>query len=674
MSKQESLYPDPARRAAELRERIRHHDRRYYVEAAPEISDREYDLLLKELEELEAAHPELVTPDSPTQRVGGEPLQEFKPVRHSVPMRSIAKAFSVNDLIAFDKRVRQDLAKAGIKGKVEFVAEPKVDGVAVSLRYEQGRLVLAATRGDGAVGDDITRNVRTIRCIPLELETKAPPAVLEVRGEVYMSFKAFQRSNVEREEAGEPPFANPRNATAGSLKLLDSRIAARRGLQFFAYAVGELDGLAFKTQWEALTAFRNFGLPVNPHRQLCDSIEGVIALTKEWDALRLKLTYQWDGMVIKVNDLAQQERLGTTAKAPVGMIAFKFEPEEAVTTLERVDVQVGKTGVLTPVARLTPVKLAGTTVSNATLHNFDEIARKNVRLGDEVVIEKAGEIIPQVVSVKVAHGGAEIRPPEKCPECASPVEKDPEGVYYRCTYALCPAQLKQRVRYFAHRSAMDIEGLGPALIDQLVDLGLVKDVADLYALGCEKIQELERMGEKSAQNVCRAIEESKGRDLNRLLTALGVRHVGAALAETLARHFGTMDALMQAGEEEFLRVPDVGEITARHIAEFFRRPETQAVLAKLKQAGVNMKSLRAAPRGGPLAGKTVVVTGTLQHYSREQIEEKVRALGGKAAGSVSRKTDFLVAGDAAGSKLDKARQLGVKVVSEDEFDRMVRST
>ena len=651
-----------------LRAEIRRHDRKYYVEDKPEISDHEYDLLVKKLEALEQAHPELVTPDSPTQRVGGEPLKEFQPVRHIAPMMSIANTYSHEELREFEARIRRLLPEE----KIEYVAEPKIDGVAISLLYEHGRLMRGATRGDGTTGEDVTANLKTLRSIPMTLDVEKPPARIEVRGEVYMSFRAFQRCNAEREESGEAQFANPRNAAAGSLKLLDSRITARRGLRFFAYAVGASEGVEFETQSGLLEKLHGFGFPVNPHRHLCKSMDEVIELTKEWDDLRHKLEYQWDGMVIKVNDLDQQRRLGATSKAPRGLVAYKFAPDEAVTKLLRVDVQVGKTGTLTPVARLEPVKLAGTTVSNATLHNFDEIARKEICVGDDVVIEKAGEIIPQVVRVHQRHGGEPPPLPEKCPECGGAVEKDEGGVYIRCVYPLCPAQLKQRIHYFAWRGAMDIEGLGPALVEQLVDRKLVEDVADLYSLEADQLADLERMGRKSAENIVGQIEQSKGRDLDRLLTGLGIRHVGSRGALTLARQFGSMDALAAASEDDLQRVEDIGEITAAEVARFFRRAETAKVLDKLKAAGVNMKSLAPAPAGGPLQGKTIVVTGTLTNSTREEIERRIVSLGGKAAGSVSKKTDFVLAGESAGSKLDKAKKLGVKVISEEEFEKMTR--
>lgn len=660
-----------AQRIEKLRENIRYHDRKYYVEDAPEITDHEYDLLMQELEELEKKHPDLVTPDSPTQRVGGEPLKAFAQVRHEIPMTSISNTYSDKELREFDARVRRLLPSE----EIEYVAELKIDGLGVALMYERGRFVQGATRGDGTVGEDVTANLRTLRSIPSRLDAAYPPARLEVRGEVYMSFESFRRCNEEREEAGEPQFANPRNAAAGSLKLLDPRITATRGLRFFGYAVGVCEGIEFQTQFELLDSLARLGFPVNPHRKRCKSVDEVIALTKEWAGLMRTMKYQLDGMVIKVDSLDQQRRVGATSKAPRGMIAYKFQPEEAVTKLLRIDVQVGKTGVLTPVARLAPVKLAGTTVQNATLHNFDEIARKEIREGDEVVIEKAGEIIPEVVSVKKhSPDGKPPQPPKKCPACGGPVGKDAGGVYYRCQYPLCPAQIKQRIRYFATRAAMDIEGLGPALVEQLVDAGLVKDIADLYSLKPQPLAELERMGVKSAENICREIERSKERDLNRLITALGIRQVGTHAAGVLARRFGTMEKLAAAGVEELTLIPEVGEITAKNIADFFARGETKKVLKRLAEAGVNMKSLAAPPSGGgTLAGKTLVVTGTLKNYSRQEIEEKIASLGGRAASSVSRKTDYLLAGESPGSKLDKAKALGVKVISAEEFEKLIKS-
>ena len=659
-----------AREIETLRSDIRRHERLYYVAAAPEISDHDFDGLMKRLETLEAAHPHLVTPDSPTRRVGGEPLKEFATVTHRVPMMSIANTYSAQELFEFDRRIKKLLPGES----VQYVVEPKIDGVGISLTYERGLLALAATRGDGVQGDDVTVNVRTVRAIPLRLAGDAPPALLEVRGEIYFSFDAFRRGNEEREATGEPQFANPRNAAAGSLKLLDSRIAARRGLRFYGYAVGASAGASFRTQEASLTQLASFGIPVNPHRRLCESIEQVIALTAEWADLRGTLAYQWDGLVVKVNDLDQHARLGATSKAPRGMVAYKFAPQEATTKLLRVDVQVGMTGVLTPVARLEPVQLAGTTVANATLHNFDEVQRKDIRQGDDVVIEKAGEIIPQVVRVQAHHRGPPIEPPATCPVCGKPVSRDEGGVYYRCTFELCPAMLKQRIGHFASRRAMDIEGLGPALVEQLVDKGLVRDVADLYALQAEQVAALDRMGEKSARNLVDALHAGKTQDLRRLITALGIRHVGTRAAEILAGHFGTIESLATADVETLVGVPEIGDITAKSLVDFFAQEETQNLLRKLQRAGVNMAAKRRRPAATPLAGKTFVVTGTLRKYTRQEIEARIAAVGGRAASSVSRKTDYVVAGDAPGAKLEQARSLGVAVLTEQEFDALAGET
>ena len=656
-----------------LRAEIRRHERLYYVAHAPEITDHEFDALMRELEELEAEDPEAIPSDSPTQRVGGEPLPGFETVTHRVPMMSIQNTYSAEELREFDQRVRKLLPGESI----EYFAEPKIDGVAISLTYEGGKLALAATRGNGRQGDNVTANIRTVRSVPLRLNAAHPPALLEVRGEIFFPFDAFRRCNEEREGAGETRFANPRNAAAGSLKLLDSRVAAGRGLRFIAYATGACEGVSFASQETLLQTLAEFGLPVSQEAKRCGSVEEVIALSQEWDALRRSQPYQWDGMVVKVNSLAQRQRLGATSKAPRGMAAFKFAPEEAVTRLLAVDVQVGRSGVLTPVARLEPVLLAGTTVSSASLHNFDNIAEKGLRLGDEVLVGKAGDIIPQVLRVERPGKGAAIIQPTSCPKCGGEVERDVEGVYLRCVYPLCPAQVKQRIVFFASRGAMDIEGLGPALVEQLVDRGLVRDVADLYALP-ERVAEvaaLERMGEKSAQNLAVAIAASKARDLSRLITGLGIRHVGARAAEIVAAHLDDMSQLASADGDALAELPDIGDITAKSMVSFFAREETRKVIAKLRAAGVNMQSRRPGGASvGPLAGKTVVLTGTLKKYTRDTAREKIKELGGRVAASVSRKTDYVLAGEAAGSKLAKAQELGVRVLSEGEFEELAGSS
>jgi DNA ligase (NAD+) len=584
-------------------------------------------------------------------------------------MLSLDNTYNAGDLEDFDRRVRKLLPGE----KVEYVVELKIDGVAVSLRYEKGILAQGATRGNGVVGEDITANLRTIRQIPLRLRS-VPGPVFEARGEVYMPAAGFRKVNEQREAEGEPLFANPRNAAAGSLKLLDPRITAARPLQIMCYAVGYTEGVTFSGHMEILAALRRVGLPVNPHHKLCRNIGEVMAACDEFEELRDRLPYQIDGTVIKVNSIAQRERLGATSKAPRWMISYKYEAEEAETTLLKVEVQVGKSGVLTPVAHLDPVLLAGTTVKHATLHNFDEVARKDIRVGDRVVIEKAGEIIPQVVRVvkeKRRPGLKPIQPPSKCPQCGSAVEKDEGGVFWRCTYALCPAQTKQQIVHFARRSSMDIEGFGPAIVDQLVDTGLVKNVADLYSLKKEELVRLERMGEKSAENLLRALEESKGRPLHALIAALGIRHVGTRAAELLASHFCTLDKLAAASKEELLRVPEVGPVVAESIVGFFAKDRTKKAIAKLKAAGLTLEEKVERPARQPLAGMAVIVTGALAHYARREVEELIRKLGGRAASSVSKSTDLVVVGESPGSKLDKAKELGVKVVDEAGFRKLI---
>jgi DNA ligase (NAD+) len=707
------------KRIKKLRDQIRKHDYLYYVLNQPEISDRQYDKLFAELKELEQAHPELVTPDSPTQRVSGQPLEGFAAVRHTIPMLSIDNTYSADELRAFDERIRKQLGSKDY----DYVVELKIDGLAISLRYEDGLLVTAATRGDGEVGDDVTANVRTIKAIPLVLLSEdggqktedrtqktedrtqktedrkqkvRPPDVLEVRGEVYMPTRSFIELNKQRAQAGEPVFANPRNAAAGSLKLLDARITATRNLAFFAYATGEVSeplarrpsgGLA-QTHYEALQKFKQLGLPVNPHNAKAKDIDEVIDICFSWSEKRLTLDYKTDGMVIKINHFDQRDALGATGRAPRWCISYKFPAERAQTTIESIDVQVGKSGILTPVANLTPVLLSGTTVKRASLHNFDELARLDARCGDSVLIEKAGEIIPQVVEVKKELRPAGTKPfkvPNKCPVCGAGVAKDPrfhggklapakagEGVYIRCVNPNCVGQLKERLRYFAGRDQMDIEHLGPSLIEQLVESGLVKNFADLYKLKKSDLMALERMGEKSAENVIAAIEKSKTRPLWRLVAALGIRHIGSQSAEILAEHFGSLDALMAADIEALQTVEQIGPKIAESVYEYFRSPANRAVIDQLLAAGVRPEQSKKVRRGGKLAGKTIVVTGTLEKFSRPQVEQAIKQAGGKSASSVSKKTDFVLAGKEPGSKLDKARQLGVKVIDEKQFLEMLK--
>jgi DNA ligase (NAD+) len=663
-----------AERAAELRRQIHHHNYKYYVEAQPEISDREFDRLLDELKQLEQEHPELVTPDSPTQRVGGEPIEGFTAVTHRVPMLSIDNTYNADELREFDQRVRKALGRE----KVTYVVELKIDGVAISLTYEDGLFTVGATRGDGERGDDVTHNLRTVRDVPLRLRADKPPPLFEARGEVYMLRAELARINQERVAKRLEPFANPRNSTAGTLKLLDSRLCAERRLRLFAYGLGATEGVTVKSHLEALDLLRRYGFPVNPHTASFEDIDAVIAFCLSWADRRHDLPYDTDGLVIKVSDFRQQQRLGWTSKAPRWVVAYKFAAEQALTKLLKIEVQVGKTGMLTPVAHLEPVKLAGTTVSRASLHNADEITRKDIRVGDMVVVEKAGEIIPYVVrSEPAARTGKEkvFHFPRTCPVCGSPAEKDEGGVYIRCTSPTCPAQLKERLKFYAHRNAMHIEGLGDALVDQLVDAGLVTSMPDVYQLTLEQLESLERMGKKSAQNLLKQIEASKERGLARVLTGLAIRHVGETVADLLAQEFHTIDALLAAPEERLARVKGIGPVLAGSVHRFFQSMAGRKTIDDLKAAGVKLtEEPRARPvdvAGTDLAGKTFVVTGTLERYSRQEIEELIRQLGGKATGSVSKKTDYVVAGAEAGSKLEKARALGIQVLTEGQFEKLI---
>jgi DNA ligase (NAD+) len=669
MKKQETSTTDVKKRIEQLREEIRRHDYLYYVLNAPEISDREYDQLFAELKRLEEEHPELIDSTSPTQRVPERPIEGFTPVRHSMPMLSIDNTYSEEELREFDRRV----AKALEGAEYSYTAELKIDGLAISLRYEKGILQQAATRGDGWTGDDVTANVRTIRAIPLLLKNAdKAPEILEVRGEVYMPKKAFEELNEQRMEAGEPTFANPRNAAAGSLKLLDPRITATRKLAFFAYALGQVSRPLAPTHFESMKKLLEFGIPVNEYIRLCRTINEVIEYCRTWAGKKEHLPYPIDGIVVKVNRYDQQEMLGYTGRAPRWCIAFKFAPEQAETIVESIDVQVGKSGILTPVANLKPVQLAGTTVKRASLHNFDWLAKLDVRCGDTVLVEKAGEIIPQVVAVK-KRNPAESKPfvpPTRCPACGHPVKKDENGVYLRCTNSQCPAQIRQRLEHFAGKGQMDIEHLGPALIDQLVSRGLVKTYADLYRLRLDQLASLERMSTKSASNVLESIEKSKRRPLWRLIAALGIRNVGAQTAQILADAFGSLEALMEATPEQLQNIEQIGPVVAQSIYEYFHNPENVRVLRELLAAGV-CPTTEQVKQSDALAGKTIVVTGTLKHFTRQQIEQAIKAHGGKPSSTVSRKTSFVIAGQDAGSKLEKARQLGVEVIDEEEFLRRI---
>ncbi len=653
-------------RIRELRAQIHRHDYLYYVLGRPEISDREYDKLMQKLKELEAQRPDLITPDSPTQRIGDKPADGFERVRHTVPMLSIDNTYSLSELREFHERI---LRLLNVK-QVDYVVDPKIDGVAVSLRYENGILVLGASRGDGEVGDDITQNVRTIRSIPLKLQGNGWPEVLEVRGEIYWPRKEFVEFNRRRERNGEPALANPRNATAGTLKSLDPRVVAERKLAFMCHSFGQIAPLPVNSHYELAQLVHKWGIPVNEHMRKVSDINELIRIIEEWEGKRSELEYQTDGMVVKVDRFDLRDKLGFTARSPRWAIAYKYEAEQAVTVVRDVRWQVGKLGTLTPVADLDPVWVAGTTVSHASLHNFDQIERLGLRIGDTVIIEKAGEIIPQVVSVVEdrPRGEKEIFPPVKCPVCGGQVKKDADGVYYRCTNSGCPAQLKERLRYFASRDLMDIEGLGPAVIEQLVDKGLVKEYADLYKLKREDIINLERMGAKSADNLLKAIQRSKSRDLPRVLAALNIPNVGLTTAEVLAKEFKSLDAIMKATPEQLESLSDIGPIVARSIYDYFHNPANQRIIENLKAVGVNTKLKEAEDEGEkPLDGKTIVVTGSLENFSRSEIENLIKKLGGKPASSVSSKTDYLIVGENPGSKLDKAKQLGVKIISEKEF-------
>jgi DNA ligase (NAD+) len=669
-----------ATKIRDLRERIRHHDRLYYVAATPEISDRDYDRLVEELRGLEAEHPEFVTPDSPTQRIGDEPVAGLASVSHRVPMLSIDNTYSAADLAAWGHRVEKLLLEGrepgqAAGGPVEWVLELKVDGVAVSLTYERGLLVLAATRGNGVVGDDITHNVRTIPGIPLRLDLVDPPARVEVRGEVYMANSDLVALNERQTAAGLAPFANTRNVTAGSIRLLDPRECAARPLRFLCHGVGDAGDLPVVSQAEFYAWAAAAGLPVAPGTQVFDALAPLVERGTEWIGDLHALDFEVDGFVVKVNRFDQQRRLGATAKSPRWVIAWKFEKFEATTRLAGIRVQVGRGGTVTPVADLEPVELAGTIVRRASLHNADEVARKDVRVGDVLVVEKAGKVIPHVVRVEKHLRTKRLpvwKPPADCPECGTSLVKDPDGVYIRCPNVDCPARCRERLRFFASRGAMDIEGLGDKLVEQLVAGGLVGDYADLYRLQASQLEGLERMGTKSAASLVEQIDHSRSRGLARVLNALGIRHVGPRVAEILARKFPTIERLQSATIEELADVHEIGAVIAASVHEWLHGDEGRRTIDGLAAVGVQLdvpEMERVAD--GPLTGKTLVVTGSLEHFSRQQAEEAIRRAGGRAAGSVSKKTDYLVAGAEAGSKLDKARTLGVEVLDEAAFRRLL---
>jgi DNA ligase (NAD+) len=657
----------PEHRAAKLRERIRYHNYRYYVLDDPEIPDAEYDRLLRELQQLEQQHPKLITPDSPTQRVGAQPLSAFGEVRHELPMLSLDNAFSDEELGEFDRRVRERL---GVD-TVEYTGEPKLDGVAVSLLYEDGRLVRGATRGDGSSGEDVTQNVRTIQSIPLRLRGKGYPQRFEVRGEVFMSHDGFRKLNERAAAAGQKTFANPRNAAAGSLRQLDSRVTAQRPLEIYCYGVGVVAGGELPDRHSGvLTHLRDWGLRVYPGIERVDGLSGCVKYYRKLEQRRASLAFDIDGVVFKVDRLDQQQRLGFVARAPRWAVARKFPAQEELTRVLDIDVQVGRTGAITPVARLEPVFVGGVTVTNATLHNEDEVRRKDVRIGDTVIVRRAGDVIPEVVSViaeRRPRKAKEFVMPERCPVCGADIERVEGEAVARCTGGLyCEAQRKQAIRHFASRRAMDIEGLGDKLVEQLVDLKLVDDVAGLYALDAETLAGLERMGKKSAANLVAALEKSKHTTLERFLYALGIREVGEATARALAQAFGELGALMGASAPELEAVRDIGPVVAQHIVHFFEQAHNRDVIGRLLEAGISWPAVKRARRQ-PLEGNTYVLTGTLSAMTRDQAKRELQALGATVAGSVSGKTTAVIAGEKAGSKLAKAEKLGIPVLSEQDL-------
>jgi DNA ligase (NAD+) len=675
---------DPLDRINQLRKDIRHHEERYYVDDAPEIADEHFDRLVRELEQLEAEHPDLVTPDSPTQRVAGRPTEGFPTVEHLAPMLSLDNAYSEEELRAFDERVRKGSGVGDTP--VAYVAELKIDGLSIALTYQDGRLTRGATRGDGTRGEDVTTNVRTIRAIPLALRD-APSGRIEVRGEVYLPRAAFERINREREDDGEPLFANPRNAAAGTMRNLDPGLVARRGLSAFTYHVVGVDGTSHS---EMLRAMSRWSLPVERHWCACVSIDDVLAFCTEWAEKRRELPFETDGVVIKVDDLALRQRLGTTAKFPRWATAFKFPAQQVHTKLLRIEVNVGRTGANTPYAVLEPVFVAGSTVSMATLHNAEDIARKDLRQGDTVVVEKAGDVIPRVVapilSLRPEHSVPWVMP-TTCKACGSRLHRDEEEVVWRCENTSCPARLRRGLEHFASRSAMNVEGLGESLVDQLIEQGLVHDFSDLYHLTSAQLEDLvvapreprseravpRKLG-KVGRNVFEQIARSRENDLSRLVYGLGIRHVGEKAAATLARHLRTMDAILDAPVERLQQVPDIGPVVAASIRSFAEEPRNRELVRKLAAAGVNMASQQpepAAAAAGPLAGRTIVLTGTLETMTREEASAAIERLGGKVSGSVSKKTSYVVVGTDAGSKLDKARALGIATLSEDEFRELI---
>ena len=666
--------PELLKRIAELRDQLNYHNYRYYVLDDPEIPDAEYDRLFRELQQIESEHPELITSDSPTQRVGSAPLKFFDEVQHEIPMLSLGNAFSDDEMGEFDRRVCDGL---GVN-RVRYSAEPKLDGLAISIRYEQGVLVRAATRGDGSRGEDVTQNVRTIESIPLRLLGDDWPAILEVRGEVYMPKAGFEALNNRQREKGEKPFANPRNAAAGSLRQLDSRITATRPLSMFCYGIGVVEGAELPETHSAIMAcLRGWGLRVCPEQSVVEGVDGCLDFYREIGEHREALPYEIDGVVYKVDRIDQQQQLGFVSRAPRWAIAHKFPAQEEMTRLLDIDVQVGRTGAITPVARLEPVHVGGVVVTNATLHNQDEIDRKDVRVGDTVIVRRAGDVIPEVVSVILSRRPDDTRRfvlPDSCPECGSAVERVEGEAVARCSGGLyCPAQRKEAIKHFASRRAMDIEGLGDKLVELLVDEELIHDVADLFSLKTSQLATLERMGEKSAANLVSSLKKSRETTLARFLFALGIREVGEATAHTLASHFGSLEALQQANTESLIVIQDVGPVVADHVHTFFAQPHNREVITKLLDAGVHWPEVGKIDESAlRLKDKTFVLTGTLSSLSRNEAKQQLQSLGAKVTGSVSKKTDYVVAGESAGSKLTRAEQLGITVLDEDELLELLK--
>ena len=664
--------PEIERRIQQLRDEINYHNYRYYILDDPDISDAAFDLLLRELQSYEQQHPEFITPDSPTQRVGAAPLTGFATVAHTIPMVSLDNGFAEAEIRDFDARIRKLLTPGD---PVEYVAEPKFDGLAVELVYEAGRFVLGSTRGDGFFGENITQNLRTIKSIPLKLveRVKSIPQRLEVRGEVVIGIQAFEELNRQREQAGEPVFANPRNAAAGSLRQLDPKITASRPLNIFCHSVGQIVGANFETHWQFLDTITHWGLKVSPLRQLCRSLDEIFKFYAELGSQREQLPYEIDGMVIKLNNLAQRETVGMKTRSPRWAIAYKFPARQEVTQIIDIKAQVGRTGALTPVAIMKPVRIGGVEVSRATLHNQDEIDKKDIRIGDWVVVQRAGDVIPEVVKVLTNRRNPEATKyqlPDKCPVCNGHVERLPGEAAHRCQNLSCPAQLKQQIRHFTSRGAMDIEGLGDKLIDQLVDKKLVKDAADFYSLSKAQWAKLERMADKSAQNIIGALEKSKHISFTKFIYSLGIRFIGEHTASLLAAHFKNLENLKQASYDELITIYEIGPQSAQSIVQFFNEPKNIATVDKLVQAGIKIQH-EEVKTGTQFSGKTFVFTGTLENFSRDEAEKLITSLGGRATSSVSKKTDFVVEGKDTGSKAAKARELGVTILNEDQFRKMV---